>query len=233
VVVSNAAGGEVGRVQYDPYGEVLTSTLPADLTDRLFTGQRLDSSTGLYYYNARYYDPHLGRFIQPDSLVPDPLNPQAWNRFSYVYNNPVTYNDPSGHQPPIIGLMLIGAGVFALVVEANQISSYAERHDMSFWEAAVQADTYLDQAAMVEAAVEGALLTLLAAESIPSLLAGGGLVAMQYGVSANNPEIFVRGRIILHVGQVLPPVSVLRVAKSLQQPQNRNKNSKNTAYAKC
>jgi RHS repeat-associated protein len=71
VAVSDAAGQSVGRVQYDPYGEVITSTLPVTLTDRLFTGQRLDSSSGLYYYNARYYDPHLGRFIQPDSLVPD------------------------------------------------------------------------------------------------------------------------------------------------------------------
>ena len=97
MALSDAAGGEVGRVQYDPYGEVLTSTLPADLTDRLFTSQRFDSSTGLYYYNARYYDPHLGRFIQPDTLVPDPLNPQAWNRFSYCYNNPTSYVDPSGH----------------------------------------------------------------------------------------------------------------------------------------
>jgi RHS repeat-associated protein len=111
VAVSDAAGGEVGRVQYDPYGEVLTSTLPATLTDRLFTGQRLDSSSGLYYYNARYYDPHLGRFIQPDSLVPDPLNPQAWNRFSYVYNNPTSYVDPGGHFP---WLLAIGVGVFAL-----------------------------------------------------------------------------------------------------------------------
>jgi RHS repeat-associated protein len=112
VAVSDAAGGEVGRVQYDPYGEVLTSTLPVTLTDRLFTGQRLDSSTGLYYYNARYYDPHLGRFIQPDSLVPDPLNPQAWNRFSYVYNNPTSYVDPSGHFPWL--LVAVGVGVFAL-----------------------------------------------------------------------------------------------------------------------
>jgi hypothetical protein len=53
----------------------------------------------LYYYNARYYDPHVGRFIQPDTLVPDPLNPQAWNRFSYCYNNPTSYVDPSGHIP--------------------------------------------------------------------------------------------------------------------------------------
>jgi RHS repeat-associated protein len=111
VAVSDAAGGEVGRVQYDPYGEVLTSTLPADLTDRLFTSQRFDSSSGLYYYNARYYDPHLGRFIQPDSLVPDPLNPQAWNRFSYCGNNPTSYVDPSGHFPWVPLLVIGGAAL--------------------------------------------------------------------------------------------------------------------------
>jgi RHS repeat-associated protein len=111
VAVSDAAGGAVGRVQYDPYGEVLTSTLPVTLTDRLFTGQRLDSSSGLYYYNARYYDPYLGRFIQPDTLVPDPLNPQAWNRFSYVYNNPTSYVDPGGHIP-IDWLLDIGGLAF-------------------------------------------------------------------------------------------------------------------------
>jgi len=112
VAVSDAAGGAVGRVLYDPYGEVLTSTLPVTLTDRLFTGQRLDSSTGLYYYNARYYDPYLGRFIQPDTLVPDPLNPQAWNRFSYVYNNPTSYVDPSGHFVITVPLLIFGAMAF-------------------------------------------------------------------------------------------------------------------------
>jgi RHS repeat-associated protein len=70
-------------------------------------GQRFDSSSGLYYYNARYYDPHLGRFIQPDSLVPDPLNLQAWNRFSYVYNNPLRYTDPSGHFPWLLIPVLV------------------------------------------------------------------------------------------------------------------------------
>jgi hypothetical protein len=34
---------------------------------------------------------------QPDTLIPDPGNPQAWNRFSYVYNSPIVFNDPSGH----------------------------------------------------------------------------------------------------------------------------------------
>jgi hypothetical protein len=39
----------------------------------------------------------MGRFIQADTIVPSPGNPQSWNRYAYVYNNPVGYSDPSGH----------------------------------------------------------------------------------------------------------------------------------------
>ncbi len=53
---------------------------------------------GLYFYHARYYDPALGRFIQPDTIVPNPGDPQALNRYSYAANNPVRYMDPSGHR---------------------------------------------------------------------------------------------------------------------------------------
>ncbi len=45
---------------------------------------------------ARWYDPRLGRFIQADTVVPERGNPQALNRYAYVYNNPVRYVDPSG-----------------------------------------------------------------------------------------------------------------------------------------
>jgi hypothetical protein len=53
----------------------------------------------LYFYNARYYDPLVGQFTQPDSLVADPMNPAAWNRFSYVHGNPTNLVDPTGHIP--------------------------------------------------------------------------------------------------------------------------------------
>jgi RHS repeat-associated protein len=66
-------------------------------TDRRYTGQRWDGGLGLYDYRARYYDPALGRFIQPDPLVPDPANPQSLNRYAYVLNNPMRYTDPSGY----------------------------------------------------------------------------------------------------------------------------------------
>ncbi len=41
----------------------------------------------------------LGRWLSPDTIVPDPQNPQSLNRYSYAYNNPVNYTDPSGHMP--------------------------------------------------------------------------------------------------------------------------------------
>ena len=48
--------------------------------------------------NARYYLPEIGRFISPDSIVPDPTNPQSYNRYAYVRNSPLNYTDPSGHR---------------------------------------------------------------------------------------------------------------------------------------
>ncbi|MBN2240619.1 MAG: RHS repeat-associated core domain-containing protein [Dehalococcoidales bacterium] len=49
------------------------------------------------YYGARYYDPEIGRFISPDTIIPNPADPQSFNRYSYCLNNPLKYNDPSGH----------------------------------------------------------------------------------------------------------------------------------------
>lgn len=66
-------------------------------TTRLYTGQRLGSALALYDYRARYYHPALGRFISADPVVPEPGNPQALNRYAYVYNNPLRYVDPTGY----------------------------------------------------------------------------------------------------------------------------------------
>ena len=65
-------------------------------TDKKFTGQRLDG-TGLYYYNARYYDPLIGRFISPDNVGQNLNDPQSLNRYTYCSNNPLKYTDPTGH----------------------------------------------------------------------------------------------------------------------------------------
>jgi len=83
------------RTGYYPFGE--TRYGGAAPTDYGFTGQRQEAGFGLYDYNARYYDPYLNRFVSPDTIVPDPANPQSLNRYAYVRNNPLRYVDPSGH----------------------------------------------------------------------------------------------------------------------------------------
>jgi len=93
-VETNDSGANLSQLYY-PYGaERRSGSLP---TPYRYTGQRWESAIGLYFYNARWYDAALGRFIQPDTIVPEPGNPQALNRYSYVLNNPVKYTDPSGH----------------------------------------------------------------------------------------------------------------------------------------
>ncbi len=57
-----------------------------------FTGKEYDPDTGLHYYNARWYDSDLGRFISEDPVA-DPNNP---NLYSYGANNPLRFTDPTG-----------------------------------------------------------------------------------------------------------------------------------------
>ncbi|MFH1645737.1 MAG: RHS repeat-associated core domain-containing protein, partial [Candidatus Omnitrophota bacterium] len=114
--VTDNDGELLQHTEYTPYGEFSTSFIPEDaeiqpswsnpnyagtdvegLTAYLFTGKIFDSSTGLYYYGARYYDPTLGCFITSDTIVPAPANPQTFNRYGYANNNPIRYTDPTGH----------------------------------------------------------------------------------------------------------------------------------------
>jgi len=98
-VLSDEDGLKVAdsEVVYAPFGEIREGDL-SELTDFGFTGQQLDRSTGgLMYYGARYYLPSLRRFISADTIVPGAANPQSFNRYSYVINNPLVLIDPTGH----------------------------------------------------------------------------------------------------------------------------------------
>ncbi len=72
--------------------------------------------------NARYYLPGLARFASPDTLIPDPTNPQALNRYTYSYNNPLRFIDPSGHCPAPPADM--GAAIcMALFIQPSMIAA--------------------------------------------------------------------------------------------------------------
>src|SRR5262245_50459315 len=91
-VALDSTGAVTSTLRYKPFGETRSGSMP---TDYHFTGQREEANVGLYDYGARFYKPVTGRFIQPDTLVPDPANPQSLNRYSYVLNRPLNYTDPT------------------------------------------------------------------------------------------------------------------------------------------
>jgi RHS repeat-associated protein len=98
-IVLDENGGILEQQRFLPFGQprVMSPYLSVASTDYTYTGQRDLPDTGLMDYKARFYSPALGRFIQPDTIIPSAANPQSWNRYSYVTNNPLQYTDPTGH----------------------------------------------------------------------------------------------------------------------------------------
>jgi RHS repeat-associated protein len=88
-------GTAISDQRYTPWGRARDASQQAALPYR-YTGQREETALGLYDYGARWYDPSIGRFIQADTIVPQPGNPQSLNRYSYALNNPMRYTDPTG-----------------------------------------------------------------------------------------------------------------------------------------
>jgi len=95
-LVTDSHGNLKQQIHYDPFGDIFSTEGDSPVHHK-YTAQENDPETGLNFYQARYYDPVLGRFISPDSMVPNAMDPQSLNRYAYVRNNPVNYADPTGH----------------------------------------------------------------------------------------------------------------------------------------
>ena len=86
---------------YAPFGETFAYTPLTDCnnTDYDFTGQNQDTVNSLDDFLYREYAPTQGRWISPDPAgmaAVDPMNPQSWNQYAYVGNNPLSAVDPVG-----------------------------------------------------------------------------------------------------------------------------------------
>jgi RHS repeat-associated protein len=121
--LTNQSGAVVETTNYYPYGQIRSGGTQSKF---LYTGQENDVETGLDYYNSRYYDSSIQRFIQPDTIISDVYDPQSLNRYSYVENNPLRYTDPSGHgieaifADPFLDLIAITAVLFVAITHPAQ-----------------------------------------------------------------------------------------------------------------
>ena len=108
-------GSADATYQYTDFGETIIHGDDQAKNEVCYTGGIYDQSTGLYYLNARYYDPEDGRFMTEDSYRGEIMNPETGHLYVYCTNNPVNYVDPSGHfaaaMYTVIKLVLVGGAV--------------------------------------------------------------------------------------------------------------------------
>ena len=119
-VVANTDATQHSRKGYKAFGETrfAVGSLP---TRYQFTGQAShEADFGLYFYKARWYDAYLNRWTSPDSIIPLGQGVQAFDRYAYVNNSPVVYNDSSGH----CAICMIVVGV-ALVADVAYLGANA------------------------------------------------------------------------------------------------------------
>jgi RHS repeat-associated protein len=133
-VMVDSSGAVMSRQLYRAFGAPRYSS-GTDLTDYGYTGQRADDSIGLMYYNARWYDPALGRFTQADTMLPGAGNPLAWDRYAYVLNNPIKFSDPSGHTSgPVTTEPLIEHLGTAEYIKENPTATLSLLQSLTAWE---------------------------------------------------------------------------------------------------
>jgi len=92
-VTTDSTGWPVFQSGYEPFGEPYGASGSSRFT---YTGQVQDSSSGLFYLRARYYDPDIGRFASMDPLPGSISSPQTLNGYSYCGNDPINNIDPTG-----------------------------------------------------------------------------------------------------------------------------------------
>ena len=127
------SGNTVVKYSYDVYGNCpryySTNNDLADSNPIRYRSYYYDEDTGLYYLNARYYNPEWRRFISPDDTAYlDIESANGLNLYAYCGNDPINYKDPSGHLAittiAIITGAIIGFGISATSSIVTQLEEY-------------------------------------------------------------------------------------------------------------
>ncbi len=133
LAISDEAGKKLEQRHFDAWGNFTHLQLNASnivigktaveqtvakyglITDRGYTSHEHFLELGIIHMNGRLYDPLLRRFLNADEHIQDSENTQNYNKYSYVLNNPLMFNDPSGEFIQFLAIPIVKALVFAVV----------------------------------------------------------------------------------------------------------------------
>lgn len=96
--IVNPAGTVVDGYEYNEFGVTQQVENQGFRNELTFTGSVKDTSTGLQYMNARFYEPQTGRFLSQDTYTGNAYDPWTQHLYAYCANNPVNFIDPTGHE---------------------------------------------------------------------------------------------------------------------------------------
>ncbi|QIY92777.1 hypothetical protein FOB44_17610 [Chryseobacterium gallinarum] len=133
LAISDEAGNKLEQRHFDAWGNLthlqigngvietdvnkIKETISAGslILDRGYTSHEHFMEVGIIHMNGRLYDPLLRRFLNADENIQDPYNTQNYNKYGYVLNNPLMYNDPSGEFAFAAFAALLAKAVFTAV----------------------------------------------------------------------------------------------------------------------
>ncbi|NGX51272.1 MAG: tRNA(Glu)-specific nuclease WapA, partial [Chlamydiae bacterium] len=111
-------GKKYSSIDYDSFGNQLTKISGSSY---LYNGEEYDEETGLIFLRNRYYDPEIGRFISPDSVLGNLRDPQTLNPYVFVRNSPLSLVDPLGLYAVKVPLTFYGNRSGALTPEGRSL----------------------------------------------------------------------------------------------------------------
>ena len=126
----------VDNLDYSPFGEQIGGS---SVTTHKFTGKERDSESGLDNFGARYNSSSMGRFMSPDPVVVTRrrlTDPQRFNLYAYVRNNPLRYTDPTG-----MDLWEKGCGKESATCHGDYVGSWDKDHK-NFTRTTIQTDSH-------------------------------------------------------------------------------------------
>lgn len=144
IAIYNAGGTKIGTYTYDAWGVcIVTYSSGISNAERSavsrnpfrYRGYYLDSETGWYYLQSRYYNPGWGRFINADDYVNANGDIIGFNMYAYCSNNPVMGYDPTGNivVEIVVGLLVVGGLAYALTAcDSNSTTEYFEVEEIAY-----------------------------------------------------------------------------------------------------
>ena len=137
--IYNASGTRIAKYSYDSWGNAKLTTLSSNNFSAYnpirYRGYYYDAESGLYFLNARYYNPTWRRFISPDDTAYlDPETPNGLNLYAYCNNDPVNFSDPSGCFA--WGAILAGAVIGGIIGAGFEIANQIKTNgwDSDYWD---------------------------------------------------------------------------------------------------